>query len=325
MSMDSAVLNKISKFLGESVAAAMDTLTPILGMQLTTTCKDAEGKSVQNTDYKSISPALYFNMAFSGDINGEAVAVFREVDLSIILKLLMNSDSDEVEFDEMGLGMIKEIMAQLTTAFAEKIGSFIGIDINASISAVMKFTDNSVLTSAFECTETSSVYNMNVQYNVGSVIKGKSIFTFDDQFIKSLSEYFAEAPKPAAQTQRRTPPVASQQNPTSGGPSVNVAPTSFPRFDDSENLDGSAMGGNMDLLMEVPMNVCVEIGKTKKKMKEIMNFTQGTVIAIDKQAGAPVDITVNGQLIARGDVIVIDDNFGVRITELVDSHGSNSK
>ena len=65
--------------------------------------------------------------------------------------------------------------------------------------------------------------------------------------------------------------------------------------------------------------------KLKKKMKEIMNFTQGTVIAIDKQAGAPVDITVNGQLIARGDVIVIDDNFGVRITELVDSHGSNSK
>ena len=79
------------------------------------------------------------------------------------------------------------------------------------------------------------------------------------------------------------------------------------------------MPGNMDLLMEVPMNVCVEIGKTKKKMKEIMNFSQGTIIPIDKQAGAPVDITVNGQLIARGDVIVIDDNFGVRITELVNS------
>lgn len=324
MSMDSAVLNKISKFLGESVAAAMDTLTPILGMQMTTTCKDAEEKSVQNTDYKSIFPALYFNMAFSGDINGEAVAVFREVDLSIILKLLMNSDSDEVEFDEMGLGMIKEIMAQLTTAFAEKIGSFIGADINASISAVMKFTDNSVLTSAFECTETSSVYNMNVQYNVGTVIKGKSIFTFDDQFIKSLSVYFPDTQKTSAQPQHRSS-SASMSNSRANAPSVNVAPTSFPKFDDSDNEDNSGIGGNMDLLMEVPMNVCVEIGKTKKKMKEIMNFTQGTVIAIDKQAGAPVDITVNGQLIARGDVIVIDDNFGVRITELVDSHGSNSK
>ena len=75
--------------------------------------------------------------------------------------------------------------------------------------------------------------------------------------------------------------------------------------------------GNMDLLMDVPLNVSVEIGKTRRKMKEILSFTQGTVIPIDKQAGAPVDIIVNGQLIARGDVVVIDDNFGVRITELV--------
>ena len=71
--------------------------------------------------------------------------------------------------------------------------------------------------------------------------------------------------------------------------------------------------------MDVPLNVTVEIGKTKKKMREIMDFSQGTVIDLEKQAGAPVDIVVNGQLVARGDVVVIDDNFGVRITEIVGS------
>ena len=69
--------------------------------------------------------------------------------------------------------------------------------------------------------------------------------------------------------------------------------------------------------MNVPLSVSVEIGKTKKKIKEIMDFSQGSVIELEKQAGAPVDIVVNGQLIARGDVVVIDDNFGVRITEIV--------
>lgn len=76
-------------------------------------------------------------------------------------------------------------------------------------------------------------------------------------------------------------------------------------------------GGNMDLLMGVSLDVSVEIGKAKRKIREIMEFGQGTVIELNKQAGAPVDIVVNGRLLARGDVVVIDDNFGVRITEIL--------
>ena len=71
--------------------------------------------------------------------------------------------------------------------------------------------------------------------------------------------------------------------------------------------------------MSVPLEVSVEIGKAKKKIKDILEFTQGTVIELDRQAGAPVDVIVNGHLIAKGDVVVIDDNFAVRITEIVKS------
>ena len=73
----------------------------------------------------------------------------------------------------------------------------------------------------------------------------------------------------------------------------------------------------MDLLMQVSLDVSVEIGKARRKIKEIVDFGQGSVIELNKQAGAPVDIVVNGCLLARGDVVVIDDNFGVRITEIV--------
>ncbi len=76
---------------------------------------------------------------------------------------------------------------------------------------------------------------------------------------------------------------------------------------------------NLSLLMGVPLDISIELGKAKKKVKEILEFTQGTVIELDKQAGAPVDIIVNGHLIARGDVVVIDDNFAVRVTEIVKS------
>lgn len=93
----------------------------------------------------------------------------------------------------------------------------------------------------------------------------------------------------------------------------------FPRFNASPTgvFAAPVNGTNLDLIMNVPLAVSIEIGKTKKKIREIMDFTQGTVIELEKQAGAPVDIVVNGQLIARGDVVVIDDNFGVRVTEII--------
>jgi flagellar motor switch protein FliN/FliY len=74
---------------------------------------------------------------------------------------------------------------------------------------------------------------------------------------------------------------------------------------------------NLDLIMNVPLNVSIEIGKTKRKIKDIMSFASGYVLELEKQLGAPVDIVVNGQLIARGDVVVIDENFAIRITEIV--------
>ena len=76
---------------------------------------------------------------------------------------------------------------------------------------------------------------------------------------------------------------------------------------------------NLKLLMGVPLEISVEIGTAKRKVKDILEFTQGTIIELERQAGAPVDVVVNGNLIARGDVVVIDDNFAVRITEIVKS------
>lgn len=70
------------------------------------------------------------------------------------------------------------------------------------------------------------------------------------------------------------------------------------------------------MIMTVPLQITVEIGRTKKKIKEILEFNSGTIIELNKQAGTSVDIFVNGQAIAKGDVVVVDDYYGVRITEV---------
>ncbi|GHV25972.1 hypothetical protein FACS189498_4350 [Spirochaetia bacterium] len=75
--------------------------------------------------------------------------------------------------------------------------------------------------------------------------------------------------------------------------------------------------GNIGLIMDVFMEMTVELGRTRKLIKEILSMGEGTIIELDKLAGEPVDILVNHKLIAKGEVVVIDENFGVRVTEIV--------
>ena len=116
------------------------------------------------------------------------------------------------------------------------------------------------------------------------------------------------APNPYMYPQPGMAPYSDQQP-------ITIKNTQFPTY--TPQVMPGPQGGNMDLLLGVNLDVAVQIGKTKRKIKDIVEFGQGTVIELDKQAGAPVDIMVNGRLLAHGDVVVIDDNFGVRITEIV--------
>lgn len=100
-----------------------------------------------------------------------------------------------------------------------------------------------------------------------------------------------------------------------GGRGINVQPVQF------ANLGNPAFGqtdaNNLNLLMDIPLKVTVELGRTQKQIKDILELSQGSIIELDKLAGEPVDILVNNKLIAKGEVVVIDENFGVRVTDIV--------
>jgi flagellar motor switch protein FliN/FliY len=99
-----------------------------------------------------------------------------------------------------------------------------------------------------------------------------------------------------------------------GGGATNVQSVQFPNLM-PQNV--SSEQGNIGLIMDVYMEMTVELGRTKKLIKEILGMGEGTIIELDKLAGEPVDILVNHKLIAKGEVVVIDENFGVRVTEIV--------
>jgi flagellar motor switch protein FliN/FliY len=99
-------------------------------------------------------------------------------------------------------------------------------------------------------------------------------------------------------------------------PLVDVHPMQYVNFDDEGEAPGEDKN-SMELVYDIPLQVTVELGKTHKEISEILEFGMGTIIVLDKLAGDPVEVLANGKLIARGEVVVIDENYGVRITEIV--------
>ena len=98
-------------------------------------------------------------------------------------------------------------------------------------------------------------------------------------------------------------------------PNVNIQAASFSPF--SQDVNAMQSQENISLIKDVPLEVTVELGRTSKAIADILDFSPGTIIELDKIAGEPVDVLVNGKLVAKGEVVVIEENFGVRVTEII--------
>ena len=140
----------------------------------------------------------------------------------------------------------------------------------------------------------------------------------------------ASAPEPAAPAPAYVPPVQQPvyqqpvyQQPVYQQPApkvVNAQPFPMPALDVADKI-GQEQAQNLELIMSVPLEVSVEIGRTRRKVEDILTFSKGSLVVLDKLAGDQVDLFVNGMCVARGDVVVIDDNFGIRITEVLRKPG----
>jgi flagellar motor switch protein FliN/FliY len=123
---------------------------------------------------------------------------------------------------------------------------------------------------------------------------------------------YAEGPAPMYYA----PPPGYAPPPPRAAPNVNAQPVQFQSFDYEA---AAQQKENIGILMDVPLDVSVELGKTSKKIKEILEFSPGTIIELDKLAGEPIDILVNGKYVAKGEVVVIDENFAIRVTSIINA------
>lgn len=107
------------------------------------------------------------------------------------------------------------------------------------------------------------------------------------------------------------------ETPTSEEKTVTVQPVQFASFEDLDQVQGPP-NQNLNILLDVKLQLTVELGKTELPIKKVLELTKGSIVTLNKAAGEPVELYANGKLIAYGEVVVIEDNFGLRITHITD-------
>ncbi|WP_026089273.1 MULTISPECIES: flagellar motor switch phosphatase FliY [Bacillus] len=167
------------------------------------------------------------------------------------------------------------------------------------------------------------VQDRSVQTNDYESGFGQANIPLQESFIEQQQQQLQQQQQMMYQQQ----PIPMQTQAPNNGPqyfgtqftqpsqSVNVQPANFSSFEPYHLQESEAK--NLDMLLDIPLQVTVELGRTDRSIKEILELASGSIIELDKLAGEPVDILVNNRLIAKGEVVVIDENFGVRVTDIL--------
>lgn len=140
------------------------------------------------------------------------------------------------------------------------------------------------------------------------------------QMSPEMQQQYAAMPYPPYGMQMPYPPMyyMPQQQAAPEPKTIKTTKPAMPKFEEHATSLNEEQESNLDLLMSVPVDVAVEIGRTRRRVKDILNYTKGSLVVLDRLAGDRADLYVNGKCIAKGDIVVVDDNFGLRIAEIIE-------
>ncbi|SFG00614.1 flagellar motor switch protein FliN/FliY [Lachnospiraceae bacterium C7] len=288
-------------------------------------------------------PCVFIRIAYTVGLDGSNILVLKERDVKIITDLMMGGDGTNTdgELGELHLSAISEAMNQMMGAASTSLSSMLNqmIDISPPVADLINPQDDVDEASIDEFLTHPFVmikFRMQIGDLVDSEIMQLYPFEFAREMCKGVSanmdketeQSVAQQAAPQAAPQAGPAPQASQPQMSQpmGGQTmgqvynqqpVNVQPAQFQSFNGGQFQP--MQPENIDLIMDVPLDVTVELGRTKKTISEILDFSPGKIIELDKIAGEPIDVLVNGKYVARGEVVVIEESFGVRITEIINT------
>ncbi len=323
-----------------SMGTAATTLFTLLNKKVTiTTPKVTETTmAVMAEDFED--PSVLINITYKVGIEGVNFLILHEKDVKIITDLMMGGDGTNIssELNDLHLSAISEAMNQMIGSSSTSLSEMLGkkIDISPPEAYHDKIADLDY--TQFGITKSDNVVKIAFRMTVGDLIDSEIMQVLPLQVAKQMVSTIinkkspdpvievkapqAKAPAKADEkvTQKNEPPkdqyyYEEESRPRVATEKISAVPLQFENFD--SNSAQMYYNNDIDLIRDVPLEITVELGKTGKKINEILDFGVGSVIELDRLVGEPLDILANGKRIAKGEVVVVDENYGIRITDII--------
>jgi flagellar motor switch protein FliN/FliY len=305
------------------MSSAATSLSALLGrpVQITTPFVDLVDEAEVRAQFAG--PAVVVVIRYTAGLDGRNVFVLTTRDASIVADLMMGGEGvPSEEIGELQASAVSEAMNQMMGSAATSMAEMIGhrTDISAPEVQILDLSENiDGPTLGFD----GPIVRTSFQLLVGDLIDTTLMQLMPFEFAQSLVERLTtvappvEAPAPATEAPA-APPAPAVMEPEDDRhlhavPLPVAQAVTFPSLDDVPALPG---GSDISILLDVPLQVTVELGRTQLRIRNVLELVPGSIIELDKLAGEPVDVLVNGKQIARGEVVVIDEEFGVRITDV---------
>ena len=324
-----------------SMGTAATTLSTLLNQKVLITTPNVSIANWEDISQSYDRPCVFIQISYIEGLDGNNILILREKDVKIITDLMMGGNGEDVdgtELSELHLSAICEAMNQMMGSAATSISSVLEkkVDISPPTASLIDM-DSSIDEEGFGDFLKGEFVKVSFRLEIGTLIDSELMQLYPIDFAKELYNKFmssseldqpapaaptpapAPAPAPAAPTPGPAPAMSAPPQgyapPMQPAQPVNVAPAQFQAFDNT--INPLMQQENIGLIMDVPLEVTVELGRTNKTIKEILDFSPGTIIELNKLAGEAIDLLVNGKYVAKGEVVVIEDNFGIRITEII--------
>lgn len=297
-------------------------------------------------------PCVFIQIKYTVGLNGTNILVLKEHDVKVITDLMMGGDGTNVdgELSDLHLSAISEAMNQMMGSSSTSLSSMLGKTIDISPPEASLVDLHSKEPRELSPFLVDRFVKISFRMQIDDLVDSTLMQLYPLDFAKSVYETFmaqqmgsiaaaepAPAPAPAAPAPTPAPaPDMGMQQPMGmpmggmdmsmqqqmgmppqgyGMPNVNIQPAQFQNFAQGQGEMVSAE--SIGLIRDVPLEVTVELGRTSKSISDILEFAPGTIIELDKIAGEPIDVLVNGKFVAKGEVVVIEESFGVRIMEII--------
>lgn len=341
-------LSDIEKdLLGEigniSMGSASTALYQIINQSVNITTPQVEVTTLKDIKTGFDAPTVVVEVEYKSGIIGRNILVIKTVDAAIIANLMMggdgNVDKENIVLSELEISAVQEAMNQMIGSASTSMATMFAREVNIAppMSKIWSKSEDKITDTI---SEEQKIVRVNFRMTIGDLIDSSIMQVLPLETAKKIvsimmgNEEKEASPKVEQPKQEAPAKAVTEANPTQTQTTaatyeeplqtvqakpivqtpVEVHSASFDSLGTKHTEEAPK---NIDLILDVPLDISVVLGRTRKKIKDILSLGTGSLIELDKLAEEPVEILVNGKKIAFGEVVVVDENFGVRITSIV--------